>query len=440
METKQRTIKAADLYCGAGGTSRGLRLACERMGHDLRLTAINHWPKAIETHSANEPAARHICERLDRVDPRHVVPDGHLDLLIASPECTHHSRARGGRPSTEQQRASAWMILRWAEALYVDSILIENVPEFTTWGPLDRHGLPIKARAGETYQAFLTALRSLGYHVDDRVLNAADYGDPTTRRRVFILAQRRQRPRWPEATHQPRTEAGQTLPPWRGAREIIDWSIKGKSIFTRRKPLAPATLQRIETGLRRFGGPTAEPFIVILRNHAAARPLDQPVPTITGSGTHLGLCEPFLLGQQSGAVARPVREPAPTVATGGAISLIEPFIFANRTHAAPKRLDSPMPTLCTGHHMVLIDTAARATVRPGPTGDPDTPWRPVIRLDGALHELDIRFRMLMPHELAQAQGFGRHHRFCGTKTEQIRQIGNAVPVGTAQALCSALLA
>ena len=116
---RRRVIEAADLFCGAGGTSNGLRRACRRLGHDVRLTAINHWPRAIETHRLNDPEARHICERLERVDPRHVVPGGRLDLLIASPECTHHSRARGGKPVSDQQRASAWIVLRWAEALYV---------------------------------------------------------------------------------------------------------------------------------------------------------------------------------------------------------------------------------------------------------------------------------------------------------------------------------
>ena len=147
---KRRTIHAADLFCGAGGTSNGLRRACRTLGHELRLTAINHWPRAIETHRRNNPEADHVCEHLERVDPRHVVPSRQLDLLIASPECTHHSRARGGRPVSDQQRASAWIVLRWAETLYIRSILIENVPEFTSWGPIDRRGCPIRSRAGET--------------------------------------------------------------------------------------------------------------------------------------------------------------------------------------------------------------------------------------------------------------------------------------------------
>ena len=477
---QQPVIRAADLFCGAGGTSKGLRLACERLEHRLDLTAINHWPTAIATHRANQPEARHICERLELVEPRRVIPGGRLDLLVASPECTHHSNARGGRPVSDQQRASAWTVLRWAEALYIRSILIENVPEFTTWGPVGANGRPLKHRTGETYDAFLRALRSLGYHVDARVLTAADYGDPTTRKRLFILADRHRRPRWPDATHAPRpVAASRGLPAWRNAREIIDWSIPGQSIFSRRRPLAAATLRRIEAGLRKFGGTNAEPFIVILRNHSTARGLDEPAPTVTTSGAHLALCQPFLLGQQSGATPRSVNDPTPTIATGGAVSLVEPFIFANRTNNAPKHLDEPVPTLCTADHIALVEPflcAIRYSNPPRNLDEPmptlctgnhmglvepflvkfygtgraarlDTPLDAVTTRDrfglvtvgGRQYRLDIRFRMLQPHELAQAQGFARDDQFVGNRTEQVRQIGNAVPVRTAQALCETTL-
>ena len=431
-------IRAADLFCGAGGTSKGLSRACEQLGYELDLTAINHWPTAIATHRENEPRARHICEELEQVNPRVVVPGGRLDLLIASPECRHHSNARGGKPVSDQQRASAWIVLRWAEALYIRNILIENIPEFTTWGPLGSNGRPLKRKAGETYQAFLQALRSLGYHVDTRILTAADYGDPTTRRRLFILAQRRRRPRWPARTHAPRQVAArEKLPAWRGARQIIDWSIESRSIFSRRKTLAAATLQRIETGLRKFGGPTAQPFIVVLRNHSTARALDEPAPTITTSGAHLALCEPFLLGQQSGASARTVHEPTPTIATGGAISLIEPVVKYSRAGEKRKRAEearrsTPAKSLASGgRRQDNSNQRPEHAARPSRAG---TLW-----VNGRQYELDIRFRMLAPHELAQAQGFDREHRFIGNRTEKVRQIGNAVPVCTAQALCTTIL-
>src|SRR5574341_390255 len=192
-------LKAADLYCGAGGTSSGLVAACRELGVDLDLLAINHWEIAIETHSANHPYAKHICKSIEQVDPRKVVPSGRLHGLIASPECTHHSIARGGRPINDQFRVSAWHILRWVEVLRVETVLIENVREFQNWGPVGVNGRPIQRLKGETYHAFLSALRSLDYSVEDRVLNAAYYGDATTRERLFIIARRGRKPiRWPQ--------------------------------------------------------------------------------------------------------------------------------------------------------------------------------------------------------------------------------------------------
>src|SRR6185437_13061498 len=200
----KRTIRAADLFCGAGGTSKGLLEACKRMGFELDLVAVNHWPVAIASHEANHPYARHECASLDQVDPRKLVPGGRLNLLVASPECTHHSNARGGRPMNDQSRSSAWIILRWAELLYIENILIENVKEFRSWGPLGANGRPLRSKRGEFYFAFMQALRAAGYTAEDRVLNAADFGDPTTRERLFIIARRgNKKIIWPNPTHAP---------------------------------------------------------------------------------------------------------------------------------------------------------------------------------------------------------------------------------------------
>ena len=236
--------------------------ACRQLGATVDLVAVNHWAVAIQTHKANHPDARHICASLDSIDPRVAVPEGHLNILVASPECTYHSVARGGKPINDQLRASAWQVLRWMELLNIDNAIIENVAEFSLWGPLNKKGRPIKSRQGEIYQSFLTALRALNYNVEDRVLTAADYGDPTSRRRLFIQARRgRKKIVWPDATH---TES-QTdeLKPYRTARDVIDWSMPGESIFKRKKPLAPATLARIAAGLE-YGGKNAEPFLVML--------------------------------------------------------------------------------------------------------------------------------------------------------------------------------
>jgi DNA (cytosine-5)-methyltransferase 1 len=494
MPNKQ-TVEAVDLFCGAGGTSTGLASACDRLGYALNLTAVNHWDVAIETHSANHPNAQHLCESLDNVDPRKLVPSRHLNLLVASPECTHHSVARGGKPVNDQSRASAWHVCRWAEAITVDNILIENVREFRDWGPLRLDGQPYKGRKGETYQAFLNVLRSLGYTVEDRVLNAANYGDPTTRERLFILARRgKKRITWPEPTHaaSPETLFG-TCERWRAAREIIDWQLPGQSIFNRKKPLSPKTMARIAAGIRKFAGRKAEPFLVMLYGTGTARSVDLPLPTVTANGQHVALCEPFMLGQQSGGAPRSCNEPVPTVATAGAIALCQPFIVGAggpQGQARPRSVDEPLKTVLTDSRMALCEPFV-VSVNHGDDGSTgsassrcksvDEPLPVVTTKNGyglvepflagyysnggsqlssvdepvptvTTHDrfalvqpvangqrLDIRFRMLQPHELAAAQGFPKDYRFTGSREAVVKQIGNAVPVNLATALCYAAL-
>jgi DNA (cytosine-5)-methyltransferase 1 len=524
-----RMIQAVDLFCGAGGTSSGLYHACNHMGVGLNLVAINHWPRAIETHQANHPDARHICATLESIDPRVAVPSGHLDIMVASPECTHHSVARGGKPVNDQLRASAWHLLRWIELLKIDNILIENVREFRDWGPTDTHSKPIKKRKGETYQAFLSVLRSMNYTVEDRILNAADYGDPTSRHRLFIIARRgHKKITWPKAAFAENVDPnlfGDELRPYRTAREIIDWALPGESIFKRKKALAPATMNRIAAGLRKYGGKNAEPFLVMMYGSSDARSLDRPMPTITAGGNHIGLAEPFLvhithkggdrahsidspvptitcahrgemaliepfvLGQQSCAAPRSVDKPLPTIATAGAIALVEPYLIRyhgnhqgkddgeKRTHG----LDQPIPTLDTSNRYALIEPFITIMKGQSKTRDIDSPvptittnphlylCEPFITkyygtangqsIDKPLDTIttkdrfglvepvadgetvyDIRFRMLQPHELAAAMSFDPEYQFSGNKTDRIKQIGNAVPVRTAAALCGSLLA
>lgn len=345
-----RRVSAADLFAGAGGTSTGLSQACKGLGRTLDLVAVNHWALAIEAHKKNHPDARHICASLEGLNPRELVKGGRLNILVASPECTDHSSARGGRPMNDQSRSSAWLILKWLQELYVDNLLIENVAEFQFWGPLGADGRPLKSKRGVLFQQFLASLRALGYNVEWRILNAANYGDPTTRERLFIIGRRGRNRQisWPEATH---AQVGKThglfdtRKPWRAAREIIDWSSPGTSIFARKRPLATNTLKRILAGMQKFKWP--EPFIVVLRQHMAARSLDEPLPTVTAGGTHMGLCEPFVLQQQSGGAPRSVGQPLPTVATGGAISLVEPFILPQFGEAVARDIDRPLGTLTT---------------------------------------------------------------------------------------------
>jgi DNA (cytosine-5)-methyltransferase 1 len=444
------SIVGVDLFCGGGGTSTGLARACAKRGKKLDLIAVNHWDIAIETHALNHPWARHLCAALDAVDPRKAVPSGRLNLLVASPECTHFSTARGGRPMHDQSRASAWLILKWLQELYVDNVLIENVKEFQTWGPLGANFRPLKSRRGETFHAFINSVKSLGYTVDWRILNAADYGDPTTRERLFIIARRgRRKINWPEPTHAPaeRLRNGDLfsdLKPWKPAREIIDWSLKGTSIFNRKRPLAPATLERIAAGIKKFNWP--EPFLVVLRNHQNGVSLDRPVPTMTTSGANFGLCQPFVLGQQSGSVPRDVSSPIPTIATDGAISLVKPFIMPvnhGRTDTRSYAMGNPFPTVTSVDAWSMVEPFLVKYNGTGQAYATSEPLDTVTAKDrfGIVQPMaiDILFRMLQPHELAAAMSFPRDYRFAGNREEQVKQIGNAVPVETATALCERLL-
>lgn len=347
-----RLLQAVDLFCGGGGTSRGLAEACEKAGVKVDLLAINHWAVAVETHTRNHPWARHLCSDIEAVNPRAAVPGGRVHILVASPECTDHSTARGGRPVNDQRRATAWCVLKWCQELYIENVLIENVPEFENWGPIGADGRPLKTKRGETFRAYLAALESLGYSLDYRMLNSADYGAATTRTRLFIIARRGRREiRWPKPTHA-KVAAGR-LKPWRAAREIIDWQIQGRSIFGRDKPLAKSTLERIEAGIRRFCGGLAEPFLVALRNHTAARRVSQPLPTITAKGNQIGLAEPFLVpfyGERKGQEPRShsVERPVPTLPASNKFALVNPFLVVIQNNNLPKSLEKPVPSITAG--------------------------------------------------------------------------------------------
>ncbi|MGE3301599.1 MAG: DNA cytosine methyltransferase, partial [Hyphomonadaceae bacterium] len=367
----------ADLLCGAGGSSTGCAQALAELGLEMDLVCVNHWGTAIETHKKNHPHARHYVEDIASVRPHLLVPEGYLDLLMASPTCTHHSVARGGKPTSDQQRSDPWHIITWLTELRVKRIIIENVWEFTSWGPVNaRTGRPVRSRKGEYFHAWIETLKRLGFDPAWRKLNAADFGEATTRAR-FILEARsdRRKVAWPMATHrrrvQEKAELFPGLQPWRPAREIIDWGIQGKSIFTRKKPLAMKTLQRVYAGVEKFQWP--EPFLVILRNHMAAQSVDAPVPAIAANGSHIGLAQPmgpapFILAPGSWGQPRDTQEPLPTITTGGAGSeenqgcarpiLVEPFIVsvahgvdAGEAHPHDRRVqsvDDPLGTIHAG--------------------------------------------------------------------------------------------
>lgn len=452
-------IHAADLFCGAGGTSSGLYGAAGALGLTVDLVAVNHWETALQSHRANHPDARHILSDLSSLNPREVMRGKRLDMLIASPECIFHSNARGARPIKEQLRASAWCVLRWGEALQPDKILIENVKEFRGWGPLGINGRPLKNRRGETYEAYLNALRSLGYRVEDRVLNAADYGDPTTRQRLFIMARRgRRRIEWPEPTHSANgdpTLFNGGLRPWRNAREIIDWSIRGQSIFGRKRPLAENTIRRISAGLRKFGGPAAEPFLVMLYGTNDARSISRLLPTVTAGGNHIGLCEPFILPHPHGRNAdevlkntppRSINRPLQTITASSSnyIGLVEPFITIMKGQSKVRGVNEPLPTLTTNPHLYLCEPFIVQYNGMSEAHSIEHPLNTITTRDryGLVepYQLDILFRMLHPQELGAAMSFDRGYKFFGTKADVVKQIGNAVPRRTAEALCTSLLA
>lgn len=232
-----KPIRGADLFCGAGGFSTALLRALEPKGRPLHLVAVNHWQTAINTHQRNHPEAVHFCADLEHLKPLDAVPGGALDILLAAPACTFHSRARGGKPVHDQQRVDPWHVVRWCTELRVKRLLVENVPEFMDWGPCDmRTGKPIKSRKGEYFRAWKAALEGIGFRVDNRVLCCADYGDATTRERFFLIGASDGKPlRWPEPGH---TRGGAKdfygeRAPWRAAAECIDWSKPGTSIFTK---------------------------------------------------------------------------------------------------------------------------------------------------------------------------------------------------------------
>ena len=479
----KKTYNVVDMFCGAGGESTGIIQAAQEQGMKVNLLAINHWERAIETHAANHPEAEHLCESVERIDPTQVIKSGKLNLLWASPECTHHSIARGGRPRSDQSRASSWSILKWLSELYVERVIIENVPEFLSWGPLDRNGRPIPNRKAEIFNAFIFSLRSLGYTVDWKILCAADYGDPTTRRRLFIQAVKgRKRIVWPTITHM---DGGNNLlgcQPWRPAKEIIDWSIPGTSIFNRKKPLAPATMRRIAAGIEKYWGEYARPFLAVLHGTSKVQGIDEPLSTIATSGAHHALVEPFLIDNHTNGTPGEIKNPLSTVTTKGWFGIIEPFITRyqgdhegqqddkSRNHG----IDRPLPTADTSNRFGLVTPLileyygnGKADPVSEPLGTVTTKDRfallesfvfctghssagdrsrsineplstVVTKAEHCLVEagvsLDIRFRMLKPHELKQGQGFSKEYIVRGNIKEQLKQIGNAVPPGLARGL------
>lgn len=335
-----------DNFAGGGGASTGIELAC---GRPVTI-AINHDPDAILLHKTNHPYTEHLQASVWDVDPEEVCRGRKVGLAWFSPDCKHFSKAKGAALVDRNIRGLAWIVLRWAGTVRPDIILLENVEEFVTWGPV-RKGKPVKSKAGQTFQQWKRQLKDLGYAVEHRVLVAADYGAPTTRKRFVLVARCDGKPIvWPERTHAPRNspevKAGK-LKPWRSAAEIIDWSIPGYSIFQTKeeikqkygvtvvRPLAENTLRRVIRGVDKFTLRSGEPFLVPTgygeRNGQAPRvhDINEPVPTVVGAGKHQladPLLAPFTATNTSNSVGAPACDPVHTVTTAGNQMLITPHL------------------------------------------------------------------------------------------------------------------
>lgn len=368
-----------DNFAGGGGASTGIELAT---GYSVDI-AINHDPEAIKMHKANHPNTKHYCENVWAVDSVKAC-DGHpVGLAWFSPDCKHFSKAKGGKPKDKNIRGLAWVALRWAGLVRPRVIMLENVEEFKTWGPLNRRHHPIKSKQGKTFERFVQQLRDLGYEVEFRELIAADYGAPTMRKRFFMIARcDGKQIVWPEPTHGPAdselVKAG-FLKPYVGAYTQLDFSLPCPSIFDTSeeikekygiravRPLAPKTMERIARGLKKFVFENPEPFIIPIgygeRKGQAPRvhDIEKPLPTIVGSGKHY-LCEPYMvqIGQTgfTSDRSKDVREPLTTIVSKNEHCLIEPtlapYMGTNTTNHPGGSCKEPIHTITTGNQQCLI--------------------------------------------------------------------------------------
>ena len=326
-----------DNFAGGGGASTGIELATGRRV----AIAINHDPDAIRMHRTNHPYTEHLQASVWDVDPVAECRGRPVGLAWFSPDCKHFSKAKGAALVDRKIRGLAWITLRWAAKVRPRVIILENVEEFQTWGPV-RRGKPVKKLAGTTFRKFISQLEALGYTVEFRELVAADYGAPTSRKRFYLIARCDGQPIvWPKPTHSKTGADG--LPKWRSAAEIIDWSLPCPSVFASKaeimatyglkavRPLAKNTMRRIIRGVDKFTVRSGKPFIVQQKFQNAAQNIEKPLTTVTAVGAH-ELCKPLLapvtVTNTSNSVGATVGEPMNTVRTGGGGGqmLVTPFL------------------------------------------------------------------------------------------------------------------
>ena len=366
-----------DSFAGGGGASTGIEMAT---GHSPDI-AINHDPEAIRMHKTNHPNTRHYCESVWDVDPVEVCGGHPVALAWFSPDCKHFSKAKGGKPKDKNIRGLAWVTLRWAAKVRPRVIMLENVEEFQTWGPLNRRHRPIKAKQGVTYRKFISQLEGLGYMVETKELVAADYGTPTMRKRFFMVARCDGKPiSWPEPTHGPAGSSrveNEELLPYVGAYTQIDFSKPCPSIFDTAeeikkkygikavRPLAPKTMERIARGLKKFVIDNAQPFIVQV-NHSGSssdycNSMNEPLRVIT-SKHGFGIVEPYIvqIGQTGFSTDRSkdVRNPLTTIVSKNEHCLVEPvlepYLIQCKYNNMEKSVDEPLGTVTTvGSHLMV---------------------------------------------------------------------------------------
>ncbi|MBR2848792.1 MAG: DNA cytosine methyltransferase [Clostridia bacterium] len=385
-----------DNFAGGGGASTGIEMA---IGRSVDI-AINHDPDAIAMHKVNHPRTKHYCEDVWQVDPVEACAGKPVALAWFSPDCKHFSRAKGGKPVDKNIRGLAWVAVKWAYSVRPRVIMMENVPEIQTWGPLGGDNKPIKECAGETFAGFIFALTTgipadhpafhemcdalgiatdsrmaydlqngLGYVIDFRVLKSCDYGAPTTRTRFYLIGRCDGKPiAWPQATHGQKgsreVKDGRLLP-YRTAADCIDWTIPAQSIFERGKPLAENTLRRIARGIQKFVIENPEPFIVTV-NHAGegfrGQKIDEPLQTVTAKHGY-GVVVPTIMCNNTNNMGASADSPLPTVTTGNRNYLIAPAIvpvgYGERKGQQPRvnSIEEPLGTIVSsGKHYVVAPT------------------------------------------------------------------------------------
>ena len=459
-----------DNFAGGGGTSTGLEQA---FGRPVDI-AINHDPKALAMHRINHPETKHYCESVWDVDPSEITNNQPVGLVWLSPDCKHFSKAKGGKPVEKKIRGLAWIALRWASKTRPRVIMLENVEEFKTWGVLSNDGRPCPKGKGKTFNSFVNALKRQGYVVDWRVLRACDYGSPTIRKRFFLIARRDGLEiKWPKPTHAHpdsiQVQKG-NLKPWRTAAECIDWSLDCPSIFTRARPLATATLERIAGGLKKFVFNNQKPFVVndiapVLTECANASnkrsmPIDEPLRTICAQtkGGHHALISAFLAKNYTGVIGSSLREPVHTITAKDHNSLVVSHLSKMKNGCIGQDLEDPMHTLTTVNQFAEVRAFLTAFYGNEKDGNSvDEPLRTIptrdrfglVTIGQQDYEIaDIGFRMLPPVELFKAQGFPESYIFERgldehgseiklTKTEQTRMVGNSVCPQLSRALVEA---